>query len=82
MTILKLIFELISWSDILSTSCRIVVNWMPENPIDDKSALPSGNYPLLETVSIEISDTIYNRVLGHNELTHWPLGDFNKIIQK
>ena len=32
-------FKLILWFDILSTFCGTGLRWMPQNPIDDKSAL-------------------------------------------
>ena len=34
-----IIFKLIPWTDISGAACKIVVRWIPQNSIDDKSTL-------------------------------------------
>ena len=82
--IFKSIF-LINWKYIDSHFTQ--VKFVPEGPIDNMWPLFLvmawhwiGNKPSLDEWCPKMCDSIMVSQ-GHNELTHWPLGDLNVILE-
>ena len=67
---------------------QISLRFVPKSSINNKSALVQvmawhqpGDKPLPEVMMTQISDAIRHHAPGHNELTHWPMGDLDSILK-
>ena len=65
----------------------ILLNFVRKGPIDNKASVSdqvitwcrTGNKPLHESV---MDYWQHMASAGHIELTHWPLGDLNEVLDK
>ena len=79
----KVIFNLILVTESWGVSCAIVFRWMSLDFTDDKSTLVQVmawcRQAAITWANVD-PDLCHHMVSqGHNELTHWPLGDLNEI---
>ena len=75
----RVIFKVILQNNSWSTSCEIVLRWMPQNPTDDKSTLVQVmacaiRQQAITWVNVDPHLCCQMTSLGYNELTIWSTG--------